>query len=51
VRRYGGCRVINKVLIANNGIAGKTVDKETLDSVVEILEKAGDICRNLEEPR
>ena len=23
VRRYGGCRVINKVLIANNGIAGK----------------------------
>ena len=22
VRRYGGCRVINKILIANNGIAG-----------------------------
>jgi len=29
VRRYGGCRVINKVLIANNGIAGKKVVVES----------------------
>jgi hypothetical protein len=28
VRRYGGCRVINKVLIANNGIAGKANHNE-----------------------
>jgi len=32
VKRFGGTRVINKVLIANNGISGKKLWKKGVDT-------------------
>jgi hypothetical protein len=33
VKRFGGARVINKVLIANNGIAGKSLIKVQVTTI------------------